>query len=100
MLGTCQLPQCWSLGRRMMLMSDKTVDPCESLYDAACGGWLANVSSLQNINLDLDNVSVMDHNKLNIDKKIRGEHLSFVLSDHRLFLLLSRSYFNAGRPTH
>ena len=80
-------------------MSDKTVDPCQSLYDAACGGWLTNVTTMSNMNPDLDNVSVMDHNKLNIDKKIRGEHLSFVLSEPTFLLDFHypRSYFNAGR---
>ena len=42
--GTCQLPQCWRLGRRLMLMSDQTADPCHSFYNLACGGWLANIS--------------------------------------------------------
>ena len=60
----------------MMLMSDKTLDPCDSLYDAACGGWIVNMSAASG--QGLDNVSVMDHNKLNIDKKIKGEHLLFV----------------------
>ena len=65
----------------MMLMSDKTLDPCDSLYDAACGGWIVNVTNtVMNAasGPGLDNVSVMDHNKLNIDKKIKGGHLLFV----------------------
>ena len=77
MLGTCQLPKCWSLGRRMMLMSDLAVDPCTSLYDAACGGWVRNVSSSAS-GQRLDTVSVMDQNKRRIDTKIRGECLIVV----------------------
>ena len=42
--GTCQLPQCWRLGRKVMLMADQTADPCHSFYNVACGGWLANIS--------------------------------------------------------
>ena len=30
--GTCQLPQCWTLGRRIMTMSDRTADPCHSFF--------------------------------------------------------------------
>ena len=73
MLGTCQLPQCWSRGRQLMLMVDKTVDPCESLYDAACGGWLVNMTG-QVSPQSLDTVSVMDNHKLAIDSKIRGDN--------------------------
>ena len=79
MLGTCQLPKCWSLGRRLMLMSDLSVDPCASLYDAACGGWVRNVSASRLASRErLNTVSVMDQNKRRIDTKIRGECLTFV----------------------
>ena len=74
--GTCQLPQCWSLGRRLMLMSDKTADPCHSFYSVACGGWLANISlhsgPAQPGRGGLENFSVMDESKRNIDRKIKG----------------------------
>ena len=79
MLGTCQLPKCWSLGRRLMLMSDLSVDPCASLYDAACGGWVRNVSASRLASRErLNTVSVMDQNKRRIDTKIRGECLILV----------------------
>ena len=79
MLGTCQLPGCWSLGRRMMLMGDLAADPCSSLYDAACGGWVRNMSASSPRLGRLDTVSVMDQNKRRIDTKIRGECLLVVL---------------------
>ena len=79
MLGTCQLPGCWTIGRRMMLMADLAADPCTSLYDAACGGWVRNVSASRLASRErLDTVSVMDQNKRRIDTKIRGECLTFV----------------------
>ena len=60
-----------------MLMADKLADPCTSLFQFACGGWLR--SSVANVtregNRDLDNVSVMDEKKENIDKKIKGDSL-------------------------
>ena len=83
MLGTCQLPACWAAGRRLMLMSDTAVDPCTSLYDAACGGWVRNVSASSP---RLDTVSVMDQNKRRIDTKIRGECLIFVFLSTITFL--------------
>ena len=86
MLGTCQLPKCWSLGRRLMLMSDLAVDPCHSLYGAACGGWLRNVSSSLAGAERLESVSVMDQNKRRVDTKIRGECLTFVTHHNINFL--------------
>jgi hypothetical protein len=60
-----------------MLMADKLADPCTSLFQFACGGWLrsaeANVTRAGN--KDLDNVSVMDEKKAIIDKKMKGESL-------------------------
>lgn len=85
MLGTCQLPGCWTIGRRMMLMADLAADPCTSLYDAACGGWVRNVSSSSSPRLDT--VSVMDQNKRRIDTKIRGQCLVFVFLSTITFLL-------------
>ena len=98
MRGTCQLPACWRTGRRIMLMVDTKVagkisvpsskniytihlqaDPCTSLYDLACGGWVKNVTSGRGSVGSLATVSVMDENKLEVDKKIRGEHLTFVI---------------------
>ena len=90
MLGTCQLPKCWSLGRRLMLMSDLSVDPCTSLYDAACGGWVRNMSASRLASRErLDTVSVMDQNKRRIDTKIRGECLTFVTPTITVLLLRS-----------
>ena len=75
--GTCQLPQCWSLGRRVMLMADQTAEPCHSFYSAACGGWLANISRQEGgrgrgREPGLENFSVMDETKADIDRKIKG----------------------------
>ena len=75
--GTCQLPQCWSLGRRVMLMADQTAEPCHSFYSAACGGWLANISQQEGgrgrgREPGLENFSVMDETKADIDRKIKG----------------------------
>lgn len=81
MLGTCQLPQCWSRGRQLMLMVDKSVDPCESLYDAACGGWVVNMTGRLSQHQSLDTVSVMDNHKLGIDSKIKGDN-RYLLSQH------------------
>lgn len=71
MRGTCQLPACWRTGRRIMLMVDTKADPCTSLYDLACGGWVKNVTSGRGSVGSLATVSVMDENKLEVDKKIR-----------------------------
>ena len=53
-----------------MLMADKLADPCTSLFQFACGGWLrsaeANVTRAGN--KDLDNVSVMGEKEAIIDK--------------------------------
>ena len=74
--GTCQLPQCWSLGRRVMLMADQTADPCHSFYNLACGGWLANISHHSGPGArqssGLENFSVMDERKADIDRKIKS----------------------------
>ena len=78
----------------MMLMADKSLDPCDSLYDAACGGWIVNLTTVSSASGQaLDNVSVMDHNKLNIDKKIKGEHLAFVYYSHYNFYFLLQILF-------
>ena len=90
--GTCQLPQCWTTGRRIMTMSDRTADPCHSFFryrmmtmmmmmmmmmmicSVACGGWLTNVSrqSVPGGGRGLESFSVMDESKSNIDRKIKG----------------------------
>ena len=85
MRGTCQHAQCWSRGRRMMLMLDKTVDPCHSLYEAACGGWVMNMSSSV-MEEDLETVSVMDNHKLDIDKKIKGDNCCLSSRHHQQFI--------------
>jgi hypothetical protein len=60
-----------------MLKADKLVDPCTSLFQFACSGWLksAEANVIRAGNKDLDNVSVMDQKKVIIDKKIKGESL-------------------------
>ena len=116
MRGTCQLPACWRTGRRIMLMVDTKVagkisvpsskniytihlqaDPCTSLYDLACGGWVKNVTSGRGSVGSLATVSVMDENKLEVDKKIRGEHLTFVICPPPL-RCVQTSYWHCRTP--
>ena len=66
-------------------MLDKTVDPCHSLYEAACGGWVMNMSSSV-MEEDLDIVSVMDNHKLDIDKKIKGDNCCLSSRHHQQFI--------------
>ena len=63
-----------------MLMADKAADPCTSLFQLACGGWLRSTvaNATERGSKDLDNVSVMDERKTSIDKKIKGESLENV----------------------
>ena len=72
-------------------------DPCTSLYDLACGGWVKNVTSGRGSVGSLATVSVMDENKLEVDKKIRGEHLTFVICPPPL-RCVQTSYWHCRTP--
>ena len=70
---TCQLPQCWAAGRQLLLRGNLQADPCNNFALFACGGWIDSKSGTADS--ELDNVSVMDEKKEQIDKTVRGDNL-------------------------